>query len=105
LVLLAPVTGRTHQIRRHLADAGYPVLGDRRYRGIPLPTHPGFCLHSFRTRVQLPETSLVLTTCAPLPESFLAQLGPLTGDHLPDMLTRLHTIALQSVSPDCGDDG
>ena len=31
LVLVAITTGRKHQIRRHLADAGYPIVGDRLY--------------------------------------------------------------------------
>jgi 23S rRNA pseudouridine955/2504/2580 synthase len=95
LVLLAPVTGRTHQIRRHLADAGYPVLGDQRYRGPQLPDHPGFCLHSFRTRVQLSGAPSALTICAPLPDSFLAELRPMAGDRLPELLGQLYDIARQ----------
>lgn len=93
LVLLAPVTGRTHQIRRHLAEAGHPVLGDRRYGGAPLSEHPGFCLHSFRTRLTLPDSAQQLTICAPLPDSFLQPLAQLAGDGLTQLLTRLHAIA------------
>ena len=35
LVRARPLTGRTHQIRLHLANCGVPVLGDRRYGGRP----------------------------------------------------------------------
>jgi RluA family pseudouridine synthase len=37
LVEAVPRTGRTHQIRLHLAHAGHPVLGDDRYGGPPAP--------------------------------------------------------------------
>ena len=35
LVEAVPLTGRTHQIRLHLAHVGHPVLGDDRYGGPP----------------------------------------------------------------------
>ncbi len=62
-----PVTGRTHQIRRHLSAIGHPVLGDKRYDAQPLATLPGIALHSFRTRLQHPTPETQLTLCAPLP--------------------------------------
>ncbi len=37
LVEARPLTGRTHQIRLHLAHTGHPVLGDDRYGGTPAP--------------------------------------------------------------------
>lgn len=67
LLLVEPVTGRTHQIRRHLSSIGHPVVGDKRYDALALPTLPGIALHSFRTMLRHPVTGAVLTVCAPLP--------------------------------------
>jgi RluA family pseudouridine synthase len=66
-LLVEPVTGRTHQIRRHLSSIGHPVVGDKRYDAQPLPTLAGIALHSFRTRLQHPTPETQLTVCAPLP--------------------------------------
>jgi RluA family pseudouridine synthase len=41
LVEAWPLTGRTHQIRVHLAATGFPVLGDSLYGGAPPVTPPG----------------------------------------------------------------
>jgi 23S rRNA pseudouridine955/2504/2580 synthase len=66
-LLVQPITGRTHQIRRHLSSIGHPVVGDKRYDAQPLPTLPGIALHSFRTTLQHPTSETELTVCAPLP--------------------------------------
>jgi 23S rRNA pseudouridine1911/1915/1917 synthase len=48
LVELELVTGRTHQIRAHLAHAGHPLLGDRLYGGGPDPGCDRLQLHGYR---------------------------------------------------------
>jgi 23S rRNA pseudouridine955/2504/2580 synthase len=72
LLLVEPVTGRTHQIRRHLSLVGHPVLGDTRYHALALPSLPGIALHSFRTILQHPTELQQLTICAPLPAALRA---------------------------------
>jgi 23S rRNA pseudouridine1911/1915/1917 synthase len=51
-VRLHPVTGRMHQLRRHLSGIGHAVLGDRRYPSGPVLRKHGLFLAS--VAVQLP---------------------------------------------------
>ncbi|MDQ6986237.1 MAG: RluA family pseudouridine synthase, partial [Mariprofundaceae bacterium] len=51
LLRLTPHTGRTHQLRVHLAAEGCPILGDARYQGKP---HARMMLHAYRLCVQPP---------------------------------------------------
>lgn len=70
LLAVTPISGRMHQIRRHLASIGHPIMGDKRYGGGDVPELPGFALHSFRTALTLADSSK-LSVCAPLPEEIL----------------------------------
>lgn len=63
-------TGRTHQIRVHLASIGHPVVGDRLY-GAPAkiadePTLSRYFLHAHRIRFTHPVTGQIVTVEAPL---------------------------------------
>jgi 23S rRNA pseudouridine955/2504/2580 synthase len=70
LLAVTPISGRMHQIRRHLELIGHPVLGDKRYGGGELADYDGFALHSFRTVIVRPE-GIPLTVCAPLTKAML----------------------------------
>ena len=49
LILFKLITGKKHQIRKHSANAGHPLVGDRKYRGgNPLPTCKHYLLHAWR---------------------------------------------------------
>jgi 23S rRNA-/tRNA-specific pseudouridylate synthase len=67
LLELDLVTGRPHQARRQLADAGWPIVGDRRYGGTPWPglDHP--FLHCHGLRFPLLETAIAMQVNCPLP--------------------------------------
>ena len=74
LVRLRLETGRTHQIRVHLAALGHPVAGDYLY-GEALPGLPGrFALHSAYVSFMHPVTGQALSFESPLPEALEALL-------------------------------
>lgn len=68
-------TGRTHQIRVHMAYIGHPLLGDTVYGNKkPVPGLAGQCLHAARLTFTHPSTGERLTVEAPLPGWFQAVL-------------------------------
>jgi 23S rRNA-/tRNA-specific pseudouridylate synthase len=75
LLELDLVTGRSHQARRQLADAGWPIIGDRRYGGRNWPglSHP--FLHSHRLCFPLLATQQLHRIDSPLPTALLAILA------------------------------
>ncbi len=68
---IKPITGRTHQIRVHLAAAGHPVVGDRRY-GRKMAGTPGtrLFLHAQRLAFLHPRKQRWMEFEAPLPSEF-----------------------------------
>lgn len=78
LLEVHPLTGRTHQIRVHLAFLGCPVAGDtvygRRKPTLPLMRH---FLHAARLKITLPGESVPRQFEAPLPEDLLQALTAL----------------------------
>jgi 23S rRNA pseudouridine1911/1915/1917 synthase len=74
LVSLRPKTGRTHQLRVHMASLGCPILGDSVYgRGSGAPS---LMLHAYRLRLRLPGGKAPRTFRAPLPARFREMLRP-----------------------------
>ncbi len=71
LVKLHPHTGRTHQLRKHMAEIGHPILGDRLY-GIPDFIFKGEGLFLCATGLQFshPVSGLPLTFSIPPPQKF-----------------------------------
>ncbi len=80
LVECRPETGRTHQIRAHLAHLGAPLLGDPRYGGprrVLETSVPRVMLHARRLELAHPATGAPLALEAPVPEDFLMVLRAL----------------------------
>ncbi|MEE1031867.1 MAG: RluA family pseudouridine synthase [Ruminococcus sp.] len=71
-------TGRTHQIRVHMASKGHPLLGDNLYGPAKCPFHlQGQCLHAMILGFVHPTTGNYMEFGAPLPEYFTQLLGKL----------------------------
>ena len=62
MVEAEPLTGRTHQIRVHAAEEGFPILGDTRYGGTPAPR---VYLHAAELTLKHPASGEALTFRAP----------------------------------------
>lgn len=87
-------TGRTHQIRVHMAHARYPLVGDPLYGGRPrlpprasdtlkeiLREFPRQALHARRLSFDHPHSGQTLTFRAPLPDNLLMLIDFLREDH------------------------
>jgi len=90
-VELQPLTGRTHQLRVHMAAIGHPIVGDGKYGGqlafLTGSVSRKMHLHARRLVIDHPEGDTIDVT-APLPEHFaatMAQMGfsEADGDALP----------------------
>ncbi len=68
-------TGRTHQVRVHLASLGHPLVGERRYRDVPCELHPRHALHA--ARIELAPIDGGGAFSAPLPADLRALLDAL----------------------------
>ena len=71
-------TGRTHQIRVHMAYRGHPILGDMVYgHKKPELGQDSQCLHAKELRFVHPRTGQLVTVCCELPDYFIALLEKL----------------------------
>jgi tRNA pseudouridine32 synthase/23S rRNA pseudouridine746 synthase len=64
---LEPLTGRTHQLRVHCAEMGWPIVGDNIYGGAPRTGGPPLHLHSREVTVPISKNKAPVTVIAPVP--------------------------------------
>ena len=76
LVEVVPTTGMRHQIRVHLAHAGFPIVGDLLYGGTPCELEPGrFGLHLAEIDLESPASGAIKVS-APLSDDLARMLEP-----------------------------
>ncbi|MCL2360631.1 MAG: RluA family pseudouridine synthase [Defluviitaleaceae bacterium] len=73
LVQINPVTGRSHQIRAHMATIGHPLMGDKKYGGKAVPYNSGQLLHCYQLKLTKPFINYPTDTTwtAEPPENFI----------------------------------
>jgi 23S rRNA pseudouridine1911/1915/1917 synthase len=77
LIKVRILTGRTHQIRVHMAFTGHPLLGDTTYGGKKWQNRTRHFLHSSRLAFKHPITGARIDLQAPLPEYFTSAISEL----------------------------
>lgn len=77
-VALFPVSGRTHQLRVHMAYLGYPILGDNKYGNGN--SFPRLGLHAQGIGFHYPGTKQYVEFSSPVPGEFLNPLPLIKGD-------------------------
>ena len=88
---LEPLTGRTHQLRVHCAEMGWPILGDNIYGRAPRTGGPILHLHSREIVVPISKKKPPATITAPVPAHMREALGQcgwrdLNGQQLPAVM-------------------
>jgi tRNA pseudouridine32 synthase/23S rRNA pseudouridine746 synthase len=71
---MEPVTGRTHQLRVHAAEMGWPIVGDSIYGKAPRSGGPILHLHSREIVVPISKNKPPITVTAPVPEHMRERL-------------------------------
>jgi tRNA pseudouridine32 synthase/23S rRNA pseudouridine746 synthase len=71
---LEPLTGRTHQLRVHCAEMGWPIVGDTIYGRAPRAGGPSLHLHSREVTVPISKNKPPVKVTAPVPDSMRERL-------------------------------
>jgi 23S rRNA (cytosine1962-C5)-methyltransferase len=93
MIEAAPLTGKTHQIRVHAAEHGFPILGDTLYGGGPAPR---LCLHAAQLALEHPVGGSPLLLSAPVDfaeDSRLALRAAIIDSALTDAFRAVHGAA------------
>jgi tRNA pseudouridine32 synthase/23S rRNA pseudouridine746 synthase len=72
---LEPLTGRTHQLRVHCAEMGWPIVGDNIYGSAARTGGPALHLHSREVTVPISKNKAPVTVTAPVPEHMRDKLA------------------------------
>lgn len=92
LLVARPLTGRTHQIRRHFALVNHPLIADKRYGGKSLRGFNSEVLHALKLSFQDPSTGDDRSIFAPPAPGFLQNMATLAGDSYLSLLHALKDI-------------